>query len=64
MNATNLGSARVLGVGDGVPPSRTFHNAQIFFSILSVQKDCFGETPKPARETGALPNPRNHARRS
>jgi hypothetical protein len=60
MNASNLGSARVSRVGDGVPPSRTFHNAQIFLSVLSVEKDCFGETPKPARETRALPNPGNH----
>ena len=36
------GSARVSRVGETVPVSRTF-------------KDCFGETPKPARETRALP---------
>src|SRR5438045_3611797 len=38
-----LGSARVSRVGEGVSPSRTF------------QKACFGETPKPTRETRALP---------
>src|SRR6266581_3884738 len=37
------GGARVSRVGEGVSPSR----------ILS--KDCFGETPKPTRETRALP---------
>jgi len=37
------GSARVSRVGEGVPPSWTF------------REDCFGGTPKPARETRALP---------
>ena len=36
------GSARVSRVGETVPVSPTF-------------KECFGETPKPAPETGALP---------
>ncbi len=39
------GSARVSRAGDGVSPLRT------------SPKDCFGGTPKPARETRALPNP-------
>jgi hypothetical protein len=38
--------------GEGVPLSRTF-----------CDKDCFGETPKPTRETRALPNHRISARR-
>jgi hypothetical protein len=38
-----LGSARVSRAGESVSLSRTF------------PKDCFGETPKPARETRALP---------
>ena len=37
------GSARVSRVGEGVPPSWTF------------REDYFGGTPKPARETRALP---------
>jgi len=36
------GSARVSRVGETAPVSPTF-------------KECFGETPKPAPETGALP---------
>jgi hypothetical protein len=38
-----LGGARVSRVGDDVSSSRT------------LRKDCFGETPKPTRETRALP---------
>src|SRR5207244_10760422 len=43
------GSARVSRVGDGVSPSRAF------LLHTTNRKDCFGETPKPARETRALP---------
>jgi hypothetical protein len=38
-----LGSAGVSPVGDGVP------------AIADFPKDRFGETPKPTRETRALP---------
>ncbi len=38
-----LGSAGVSPVGDGVP------------AVVNFPKDCFGETPKPTRETHALP---------
>jgi arginyl-tRNA synthetase len=38
------GSARVSRAGEAVSGSRTF-----------LHKDCFGETPKPTPETGALP---------
>src|SRR5207237_10761579 len=38
-----LGSAHVSRVGDDVASPRTF------------REDCFGETPKPTRETCALP---------
>ena len=43
--ALRPGSARVPRAGDGVSPSRT------------SLKDYFGGTPKPARETRALPRP-------
>ena len=53
-HSTDLGSAHVSRAGDGVTPSRTF-----FFRCLiggiAFEKDCFGETPKPTRETRALP---------
>jgi NADH-quinone oxidoreductase subunit K len=42
-----LGSARVSRAGDGV------------LAIANFPKDCFGETPKPTRETGALPKRRS-----
>jgi hypothetical protein len=45
----SLGSACVSHVGDGVPPSRTFPER------ISLKQECFGVTPKPARETRALP---------
>jgi hypothetical protein len=38
-----LGSARVSRVGEGVP------------AFANFLKACFGETPKPTRETRALP---------
>ena len=47
--ATMPGSARVSPAGDGVLAIANFHCAHI------AEKDCFGETPKPARETRALP---------
>ena len=37
-------------------PSRTFPAADISFIAFEPRKDCCGETPQPARETGALPN--------
>jgi leucyl-tRNA synthetase len=43
------GSAPVPGAGEGVLPSRTFPSAS------PDEKDRFGEMPKPAPETGALP---------
>src|SRR5205814_7190440 len=43
------GSMRVSRVGDDVSSSRSFPFVQ------NPGKDCFGETPKPARETRALP---------
>src|SRR2546430_6748486 len=49
LNAEDPGSARVSHVGDGVAPSRTF------LLHAGNRKDCFGETPKPTRETRALP---------
>jgi hypothetical protein len=44
---TSSGSARVSRVGDRVSRSWTL-------------KDCFGETPKPTRETRALPGHVEH----
>jgi hypothetical protein len=41
-----LGSARASRAGDRV------------LAIVNFLKDCFGETPKPARETRALPRRR------
>ena len=46
-DAPALGSARVSRVGEGVPAFADFSRA--------MPKACFGETPKPARETRALP---------
>ena len=48
-NEDDLGSARVSRAGDAVSPSRTSS------SRVRSGKDCFGETPKPARETRARP---------
>jgi len=39
-------------------PSRTFCGALIVSTISVFSKDCFGETPKPTRETRALPGTR------
>src|SRR5712691_8085954 len=44
-----LGRGRASRVGAGDSPSRTS------FGAVPEGKDCFGETPKPAPETGALP---------
>src|SRR5947207_2910070 len=53
--AIDLGSARVSRAGDGVSPSRTS------LTYSGNRKDCFGETPKPTRETRALPRTGIHA---
>src|SRR5207249_897166 len=50
----SLGSARVSRAGDGVSPSRTFL-AFCDCPDLASRKACFGATPKPTRETRALP---------
>ena len=52
--STKLGSARVSFVGAGV-----FAIAD-FLRMPRPSKDRFGETPKPARETRALPDPISH----
>ena len=53
------GSARVSRAGDGVSPSRTFKSAQWLNARRAHRarsgKVRFGETPKPARGTRALP---------
>jgi hypothetical protein len=43
-----LGSARASRAGDGAL-------AIADFSLKVLDKDCFGEAPKPAREARALP---------
>src|SRR6266404_6932928 len=48
-SARNAGPARTSGVGDCVARSRTF------LLHAGKRKDCFGQTPKPARQTRALP---------
>jgi hypothetical protein len=66
MSADNLlDSTRVPRVGDGVlaiaGSTLTMPNSlQTPFTV----KDCFGATPKPARETRALPNRVVHACRN
>jgi hypothetical protein len=54
-----LGSARVPRAGKGVPPSRTLllrsKENDALAGMKASKKVCFGETPKPARETRALP---------
>jgi len=54
-NRVDLGSARVSRGGERVPRTRTFVVRLIGPTIWSRRKDCFGATPKPARETRALP---------
>ena len=46
-----LGSARISRVGAGVSPAWTFRGS------VSKREVRFGETPKPTRETRALPDP-------
>src|SRR5437667_186581 len=50
-----LGSALVPSAGDGVSPSRTFLNITSQRRSNAPRKACFGERPKPARGTHALP---------
>jgi len=59
MSATGVpGSARVSRAGDGVLAVATFSfTMQPAPRNSFTIKDCFGVTPKPARETRALPNP-------
>ena len=45
------GSARVSRIGDAV------------YAVADFSKDCLGETPKPTRETRALPRVRVISRR-
>lgn len=49
------GSAHVPRAGEAVSDSRTFLGAQFWRQGNAPQKDCFGATPNPARETHALP---------
>gem|GEM_PF-6195541 len=55
-----LGSARVLRAGDGVLAVANFSSAQPHAG-RRLLKDYFGETPKPTRETRALPRRSAHA---
>src|SRR5438128_1114982 len=55
-HAPVLGSARVPRVGEAVSGSRTFSEAHHCYEGNASRKNCFGATPKPARETRALPN--------
>jgi len=59
MSATGVpGSARGSRAGDGVLAVATFSFTMQPAPLDSpTMKDCFGATPKPARETRALPNP-------
>jgi len=50
-----LGSARVPRSGDGVFAIANFSLDPHPRRELIPRKDCFGATPKPARETRALP---------
>jgi hypothetical protein len=36
-------------------PSRTFSTRNTYGRLANASKDCFGATPKPTRETRALP---------
>jgi hypothetical protein len=49
-----LGSARVARVGDCVPAIADFPLTSCPRYVGVSEKDCFGETPKPTRETRAL----------
>ena len=50
-----LGSARVSRAGERVLAVANFLTATQPVKILALEKACFGATPKPARETRALP---------
>jgi hypothetical protein len=50
-----LGSARVSRAGESVTLSRTFRNAPLKRTAGPAKKASFGATPKPTRETRALP---------
>jgi len=49
------GSAHVPCAGEGLWRSRTFLQNQARWCNHSAENDRFGATPKPARETRALP---------
>ena len=51
------GSARVPRVGERVLAIANFPQTFLGLREASTGKDCCGETPQPARETRALPNP-------
>ena len=58
MTATSfqLGSARVSRAGERVLAIANFSWNSILLTEAGTEtKDCFGATPKPARETRALP---------
>jgi hypothetical protein len=51
-----LGSARVPRAGERVLTVADFSFSSLILTAAGTQtKDCFGATPKPARETRALP---------
>jgi hypothetical protein len=50
-----MGSARVPRVGERVLAIANFSCVALYDLDLVLSKDCFGATPKPARETHALP---------
>jgi len=52
-------ASRVLAMASS--PSRTFPLIPPFVPLMGFTKACFGGTPKPARETRALPRRINHA---
>jgi hypothetical protein len=56
-----LGSARVSRAGDDVLAIADFSSVFHTLPDVSTSKVRFGETPKPARETRALPNLLNDA---
>ena len=59
MTAANseLGSARVSRAGERVLAIANFSLDSIMLTEAGIEtKDCFGVTPKPARETRPLPN--------
>jgi hypothetical protein len=53
---SGLGSARVSRAGERVLAIANFSLDSILLTETGTEKkDCFGATPKPARETRALP---------